>query len=170
MNAPGPWDRRKMSEHQPITEQERAELVAYLDGELRGEAARAMEAKLSLHPRMRAEAESLKRAWDMLELLPRAEPSPQFTERTLSRLALAQSPRRQPRWLQALGYAAAILATFAAGWGGYALLVPWHPGQRELVRDLRIIENFRFYEPAGDMGFLSQLAQPDLFGEEHAGS
>jgi len=39
-----------MSNPGPLDEQERADLVAYLDGELGGEAARALEAKLSLNP------------------------------------------------------------------------------------------------------------------------
>ncbi|MGL4555560.1 MAG: anti-sigma factor family protein, partial [Gemmataceae bacterium] len=54
----------------PLTARERADLVAYLDGELSGEAAESMEAKLNLDPRMRAEAESLKKAWDLLDFLP----------------------------------------------------------------------------------------------------
>jgi anti-sigma factor RsiW len=152
-----------------LTEQEQADLVAYLDGELHGEAARSVEAKLSLHPEVRAEAESLKRAWDLLDFLPHPEPSPQFTERTLSRLATPRRPRRARRWLMPAAWAAAVLAAFAAGWAGYAWLVPARPGERELLHDLRIIENFRYYEPVGDMSFLGQLGQPDVFGDEQAG-
>jgi anti-sigma factor RsiW len=159
-----------MAERAPLTEQERADLVAYLDGELRGEAARAMEAMLNLRPEVRAEAESLKRAWDLLEFLPRPEASPRFADRTLSRLAPTQKPWRISRWLMGSGWAAAVLAAFAAGWGGYAWLAPLRPGERELVHDLRIIENYRYYEPAGDMKLLQQLGQPELFGEEAAGS
>ena len=63
-----------------------AELVAFLDGELDPEAAEAVEAKISLDPTARAEADALKKTWDLLDHLPRPEPSRTFTERTLSRI------------------------------------------------------------------------------------
>src|SRR4051812_16621241 len=77
-----------MSKPPPLNEEERAELVAYLDGELSGDRARALEARLSLDPTARAEADALKRTWDLLDFLPRPEPSPSFTQKTLSRAAL----------------------------------------------------------------------------------
>jgi ferric-dicitrate binding protein FerR (iron transport regulator) len=63
-----------------------AELVAFLDGELDPDAAEAVEAKISLDPAARADADALKRTWDLLDHLPRPEPSRTFTERTLSRI------------------------------------------------------------------------------------
>ena len=70
----------------PLSDDERADLVAYLDGELSGEAAREIEARINLDPTVRAEVESLNRTWELLDYLPKPEPSPNFTERTLSRL------------------------------------------------------------------------------------
>jgi anti-sigma factor RsiW len=163
-----------MTTQPPLSEKERADLVAYLDGELHGEAARQLEAKLQLHPQARAEAEALKRTWELLDYLPRAEPSPRFTERTLSRLRpVASGPARgltPRRWLAGAAWAAGLVLAFAAGWVGYDRLVPREPGERELVRDLRIIENKRLYDPIDDLDFLRQLDQPELFGEEHPGS
>ena len=66
----------------PLTE----ELVAYLDGELGMAGNEAVEAKISVDPTVRAEADALKKTWDLLDYLPRPEPSPNFTERTLSKL------------------------------------------------------------------------------------
>src|SRR5262245_60235346 len=149
-----------MSKPPPFNEQERADLVAYLDGELTGEPARALEAKLSLEPRARAEAESLKRAWELLDFLPRPEPSPDFTSRTLSKLApVRRTVRRReaaaavvpvgPWWKVALlasGWAAAALL---AGWVSYAgvrALAPGKPGEEELVRELRLIKHKRYYD------------------------
>ncbi len=154
----------------PLSEEERADLVAYLDGELAGEAAHAMEARISLDPRLRAEAESLKRAWDMLDYLPRPpQPSPAFTERTLSRLEpIRKKPDAPPgpRWLPFLGgWAAALVVSALGGYFGYKAMVPHEPGDRELVRDLRLIENKRQYELVEDFDFLNQLSDPDLFGE-----
>jgi anti-sigma factor RsiW len=166
-----------MAKQSALTERERADLVAYLDGELEGEAARALEAKLSLSAEARAEAEALKRTWEMLDYLPRAEPSPHFTERTLSRLSPVSAGRpgslARPTWRWWAGaglWAAAVAAAFVAGWAGYNLLVPPEPGERELVQDLRIIENKRLYEAVPDVDFLKALDQPDLFGEDGAGS
>ena len=67
------------------------ELVAFLDGELGAEENEAIEAKISLDAGVRAEADALKKTWDLLDYLPRPEPSPHFTERTISRIDLPKS-------------------------------------------------------------------------------
>jgi hypothetical protein len=63
-----------------------AELVAYLDGELDPTTARTVEAKLAADPALRARAAALKRTFDLLDYLPRPDPSPTFATRTLDRL------------------------------------------------------------------------------------
>ncbi|MBY0457133.1 MAG: hypothetical protein K2V38_07340 [Gemmataceae bacterium] len=68
-----------------------AELVAYLDGELDGEAARRVEARLASDPAARARAAALKKSFDLLDYLPRPEPSPTFTTRTLDKLPAVKS-------------------------------------------------------------------------------
>ncbi len=171
-----------MSNPGPLNDAEREDLVAYLDGELAGEARRDVEVRLSLDPRWRAEAEALKRAWDLLDFLPRPEPSPDFTQRTLSRLEPIRKPAKQPepapvrtlkfqpRWLGlAAGWAAAVLVV---GLGGYFLAGGGSvraPGEAELTRDLRIIENKRFYDAVEDMDFLRAVDRSGLFGEEAVG-
>ena len=62
------------------------DLTAYLDGELDGEAARAVEAKLANNLDARRQAEGLKKAFDLLDYLPKPEPSADFATRTLTRL------------------------------------------------------------------------------------
>ncbi len=84
-----------MSNPSVFSEKERADLVAYLDGELEGEAARSLEQKLALDPMARAEADTLKRTWDLLDFLPKKEPSPNFTHQTLSRLGPVPTASRQ---------------------------------------------------------------------------
>src|SRR5262249_17230514 len=71
-----------------LSDEDRANLVAYLDGELDEASAQALEAKLNTDPRARAEAETLRRTWELLDYLPRAEVSTSFTHRTLERLAV----------------------------------------------------------------------------------
>ena len=164
-----------MADKPPLTEQEKADLVAYLDGELGGEAARSLEAKISLDPVARAEAETLKRTWDLLDYLPKPEPSPSFTNRTLEKLApvraKAAAARKPQPWLVGAGWAAAVLAAVAAGYAGVGLVVkpPANPDQ-DLTRDLRVIENKRYYDRVDDLDYLKQLDQSDLFGDDGPGS
>ena len=167
-----------MPSSSPLNEQERADLVAWLDGELEGEAARALERKLSLDPAARDEADALRKTWELLDYLPRPEPSASFTHRTLSRLAPAQAARPRPtvwqRWRRPVlgaGWAAALVAAAVGGYAGYNRLAPPHePGERDLVRDLRIIENKRYYDAVEDFDFLRALDQPDLFGDDGPGA
>jgi anti-sigma factor RsiW len=163
--------------HPPLNDKDRADLVAYLDGELTGEAARAIERKLSLNPAARAEAESLKRTWDLLDYLPRPEPSPHFTQRTLSKLTpirkgadKEEAERRDWKriWF-GVGWAAAVLVSVVLGYQVSKRVSPREPGEQELVRDLRLIENKRLYDLVDDLDFLRQLDQPELFGEESTG-
>jgi anti-sigma factor RsiW len=165
-----------------LSDQEREDLVAFLDGELDEETARALEARITLDPQARTEAEALRQAWELLDYLPRPEPSASFTHRTLERLAiqtLAHTvPVRRPRWRRwaaGLGWAAAVLVAAAAGFYLAGRLFPpaapapvQEPAEVEeqLVRHLRIIQNQRLYRLAEDLEFLQALDQPDLFGEE----
>jgi anti-sigma factor RsiW len=164
-----------------LTDEERAELIAYLDGEASGDAKRAIEAKLSLDPAWRAEAESFKRTWDLLDFLPRSEPKADFTARTMSRLEPIRRPvtnqavrRRVPRWAVAGAWAASLLLAALAGYAACRALTsgqgePHTPGEAELVRDLRIIESKRQYDAIDDFEFLQELDEPDLFGEDAVG-
>ena len=71
-----------MADERSLNDEERDELVAYLDGELDEQAARDVEARLGRDPRAKAEAEALRRTWNLLDYLPRPEPSGDFTHRT----------------------------------------------------------------------------------------
>jgi anti-sigma factor RsiW len=166
-----------MTNQPPLDDEQREDLVAYLDGELDEEAARALEAKLSLDPAVRVEADQLRRTWELLDYLPRAEPSPSFTHRTLDRVsalrpAKSQSvpgaQRRRP-WLIGLGWAAAVLLAGTLGYAGVNLVYPLDRTDEELARDLRVIEYKRLYEPVDDLDFLRELDNPDLFGDEGGG-
>lgn len=73
-----------------------AELVAYLDGELDDADARRVEAKLSQDPQARERVAALKKTYDLLDYLPRPEPSPTFASRTLDRIPTASGSAPQP--------------------------------------------------------------------------
>jgi anti-sigma factor RsiW len=173
-----------MAERTPLSEEERNNLVAFLDGELDGKTARSLEAKLSQDAKARAEAEVLRRTWEMLDYLPRPEPTPTFSSRTLERVSALRPQKtpanreghRWPKWVPGAGWAAAVLCAGVLGFAGISWLskpepavAPARPPIDEdqlLVRDLRLIENQRLYELVGDIGFLRQLDDPDLFGDD----
>ena len=176
-----------------LSDKERADLVAYLDGELDEAASRTIEAKLNLDPQARAEEVALRKTWELLDYLPRAEPSPSFTHRTLERLTGVRKPvplrqERWPWWCVAAGWAAAALLAAALGFIGTNRVTgpgdvapvaegdekpPRHSFEamsdeeidQSLVRNLRVVENKRLYENVEDMEFLQKLDAPDLFGE-----
>jgi anti-sigma factor RsiW len=171
-----------MSESEPTTPDPLDDdLVAYLDGELDEKSAQQVEARIGTDPAARAEADALRKTWDLLDYLPRPEPSPTFTTRTLDRLAVrpsgslpAPAPVRR-RWAVRLAWAAAALVALAAGYGAAGLAPrPAPPGPAEidevaLARDRRVIENLQLYQHVDNLEFLLELAKPDLFGDDAPG-
>ncbi len=180
-----------MTNEPNLTNEERADLVAYLDGELDERAASRLESKLGRDPRARAEVNELKRVWECLDQLPRPTPSPDFTQQTMERLTVvsaAQPPAASvsARWrplILPIGWAAAALLAIGIGFAGTRLLSPPKEAAETVVapeidtetlaRDRRVIENRRLYEHAVNIDFLRALANPDdpdLFGDDSSGS
>ncbi len=171
-----------MADVQPLSDDERAELIAYLDGEADARTARDIEAKLNRDPRMRAEADALQQAWQLLDFLPKPGPSPQFAQRTMTAASVIRATglgRASPwrPWLLGAGWAMALIVTAIAGYAAAPLVyrpaLPELPtpadGEQLLQRELRIIENLRLYEAGRDIHFLNELDRPELFGDEQAG-
>jgi anti-sigma factor RsiW len=172
-----------------LNEEDRANLVAYLDGELDEESAHVLEARLNREPELRAVAEDLRKTWELLDYLPRPEPSPSFTHRTLERVAVKSTgkwPARPPgrwTWLGPLGWVAAVL--LALGGGVFAAHHLWTPPapttsqqpvvtpapprsevEEVMVKDWDLLKSYRQYEQMDDMEMLKQLGRKDYFGEE----
>jgi anti-sigma factor RsiW len=178
-----------MANQSPLSEEERAELVAYLDGELPKPAARTVEAKLNTDPRLRSEMDTLRRTWEMLDYLPKPAPSTNFTSRTLDRVSAIRpisrtsgashaitTPGVRRKWVLGTSWAAAVVMATLVGYGGGHWLAsrsrqPTSANavdvQPQLVKDFRVIENRRLYERVDDMDFLRALMDPELFGEEN---
>ena len=165
-----------MSDPARLNDDEREELVAFLDGELTDDDAHKVEAKMNLDGRTRAEADALRKTWDLLDYLPTPEPSPNFTNRTLSRLGpirKTQTMRRRGLRIALVGlaWAASLLLAVAAGYSGMTLyLKARYPNDADMARDLRIVENEHLYEVGEDIDFLRELDKPDAFGDESLGS
>jgi anti-sigma factor RsiW len=173
-----------MAKLPPLSNEDRENLVAYLDGELDAQAARALEAKLNLDAEARAEAEALRRTWEVLDYLPRPEPTATFSNRTVERVSSLRQQtvpthgegRHWQNWAFGIGWAAALLLAGTLGFMGMGWLSESKPSSHQalrpmdvdqtLVRDLRLIENKRLYELADDMSFLHELDDPELFGDD----
>jgi anti-sigma factor RsiW len=164
-----------MAEQPEITEADREELVAYIDGELDAAGQQRVETRLSLEPKVRAEVDALKKTWEMLDYLPRAEPTAEFTTRTLDAASALQPARgggHVPAWARS---AACVTAVVAAGILGFLIPgtnPPRPAGPVELESDPlytqnpRVIANLPLYLSAGTLDYINALDAPDLFGEE----
>jgi len=159
-----------------MTDDDREALTAYLDGELDETAEQALEARLSQEPALRAELDALKQTWGLLDYLPSAVASSDFTHRTLDRLSLegsiTQSVKMKRGWplrRAALWVACAIIAlgvgvATSTGYRKYTLK-PIDPDEA-IVRHLRILERLSAYETVDDLEFLKALDDADLFGDD----
>jgi anti-sigma-K factor RskA len=177
-----------MPDPQPFTDDDRDELVAYLDGELPPDAQRRVESRLNSDPTARTEADTLRRAWDLLDYLPRAEPSPEFTERTLDRISALQSPS-SPTASRSGGTHVAVpwyrrRAAVVSGWAaaaclavatGYALGPGPSPPEPDpdtdplMVERPRVVEYLPLYLAAENLDYLLALDQSDLFADDGTG-
>ena len=118
------------------------ELVAYLDGELDGAASEQVERRLSEDAAYRQQLRALQRTWDLMDHLPRVDLDEQFTQSTLTMVAVRAAgdaevgqsqSRRRRRQVWWAGLAGTVVA-FAVGY----LAVQQFTSQanRQLLRDL----------------------------------
>jgi anti-sigma factor RsiW len=146
-----------------LNDRDRENLTAYLDGELDRKTAQALEAKINLDPEARQEVEDLKRAWGMLDYLPKPNPPADFTHRTMERLSLEKMGRAIQTGNMARHRA-------AAWWRAAQFLFPKSAAvidsDESLVRNLRVLEKWRQYENVDDIEFVRALDHPDLFGDD----
>ncbi len=170
-----------MADPHPLTDDDRADLIAYLDGELPPEAQRRVESLLNRNPRARSEADAYKRTWDLLDYLPRPGPSADFTSRTLQRVSAVRPAPAPPaprlpwyhrRALHSAAAAAAVLLALVAGTfiplptrtAPPAAIDPDH--DPVMAREPRVVENLPCYLAVETMDYLTALDAPDLFGED----
>ncbi len=156
---------------QRLNPEERANLTAYIDGELTDNESRVIATKLSLSPTARRELDSLKKTWELLEILPRPKASLIFSERTLTSVRALESRadswnRRTGTWFAhalKIGGWLAIAATSLAL--GFALARwAWPDPTARLVRDLSLAEHLDEYKEVGTFDFLEELAKSKDFG------
>jgi hypothetical protein len=142
-------------------------LVAYLDGELDADQARQVEQLISRDSRAERELKQLERVWSLLDRLPRAEVGPSFTQSTVEMVALAveddlrgaerKGPARNAAW------SAAFVAACLLGFVGARL---WPDPNRQLLRDLPVIDHVEAYRQTPQIDFLRELARSGAFDGE----
>jgi hypothetical protein len=154
-----------------LTPDERADLVAYVDGELPEVHARSIATKLTKSATARREVELLQKTWEMLDLLPLPQATERFSEKTISqvrRLEL-QGHSWEPLisdWSARLGRVLVYLVLAAMFLGvGYALTRwAWPDKTERLVHDLTLADHLDDYLDVGSFEFLTELAESKQFG------
>jgi anti-sigma factor RsiW len=157
-------------EHQRLTPVERANLVAYLDGELAQAEARAIATKLTQSSTARREIEVLEKTWELLDYLPRPKASEQLTARTLSEIRLRSEPgagRLAPLGhviLQMIVYP--LVALSALGLGYAITQWIWPNPTARLARDLPLAEHLDEFLDVGSFEFLDGLVDSPEFNTD----
>ena len=161
-----------LPEQQRLSPLERTNLVAYLDGELGDRESREIATKLTQSVTARRELEALEKTWELLDHLPRLEPSAEFTARTLTQaevlqardgrlFTLADSAAR--RLTQAAILLVSSVLTLAATYAAARWL--WPDPTARLERDLSLAQHLDEYLDVGTFAYLSTLDQSPLFNE-----
>ncbi len=160
-------------EHQRLRPEDRANLVAYVDGELTEVEARALSTKITHSATARREVDLLKKTWDALDKLPRPHVSDQFHDRTLSHVR-SDEARRGARLASATAAAAtgwklavcALIATLAGGGGYLTAWGLWPDPDERVVRELSLAEHLDEYQEVGGFDVLEALMNTPEFGPD----
>jgi anti-sigma factor RsiW len=161
-----------MNDDNPALASDDDELVAYLDGELDAGGAARVERRLADDPEFRAKLARLQQAWDLLDSLQRSEADDDFTRSTVEMVALraegdVRSGNEAIRRSQALAWIGTAAAAALAAWLGYsALMHRLARPNRELARDLPVIERIDEYVNVDSVEFLQRLQSEGLFAVE----
>lgn len=148
------------------------QLVAYLDGELAADEVAVVEQRLAQDQDYREHLRQLQQSWDLLESLPRTSVNDDFTRSTVEMVTVSveqqvhqrlnqESWNRRTRWVVS-GLVAVVFAC-----GGFGLVYERLTREnRQLLKDLPVIERVDLYREVNSIEFLEKLAAEGLFDEE----
>lgn len=151
-------------DQQRLSEGDRANLVAYLDGELSEAEARVFESKMTASLTTKREIELLRKTWEMLDLLNRPAAGEMFATRTIS--LIQEKAHDEERRLRRAGSTfrnAGLISAWIAGGLVAACLgfvltrYVWPDPSGRLARDLTLFENLDGYREIGRFEFLRIL-------------
>jgi len=148
------------------------EIVAYLDGELDSVAEAQIVRKLSEDAAYRARLSQLQHAWDLLDNLRGTEADDEFAASTVAMVAVhaeQESKSQQMRVVRQrsltwLAVAALVLVSMSVGY--YISHRRVTRNDRNLVRDLPVIEHVDEYRNIDNLDFLKALERENLFAAE----
>ena len=155
-----------------LNAEQRDDLVAYLDGELPDVKAQQIDQVLARSEVARHEVEALARTWEMLDVLPTLKAPPEFTERTMTTLKVAEVPfdiTGQP-WFAYLRTGAVLAVWIAAlsvsGWIGFTITNRVIPNPHErLLEDLPVLQKLDVFREIESIEFLEELRKSGMFEE-----
>jgi anti-sigma factor RsiW len=160
------------AEKQAPQEEVAEQLVAYLDGELDNEAARDVERRLKQDPEYRRRLQQYQQSWDLLDELPHTDVDESFTQSTVAMAAVqakeeveqVETSQRQRKRIFSTTICVATAAAFLVGFVFTRRTA--NRADRQLLRDLPVIEHLDEYRAADSLEFLRVLEQERLFAEE----
>ena len=158
-----------------LNPEQRENLIAYLDGELDDGQVSEIEQALADSPVARHDVEMLSRTWDLLNVLPSAKATDEFSRRTLSSIRAAEESSGDVRWRDVARTArrSAALALWTAALGlcayaGFEATSRWAPQPYDqLLDEYEIIANYDAYSAVGDIDFLKTLESKRTFADYH---
>ena len=156
-------------QHDPNIDEE---LVAYLDGELDAEAVTRFESRLAEDTELHQKLQQHRRTWELLDELPRTDVDDQFTQTTVEMVAISvadqvENASRNDSLRAKLGWLIGGVVAVAASVVGYAWVASIVAApNRQLVEDLRVIENLDEYRAVEDIEFLRALEREGLLATE----
>lgn len=148
------------------------EIVAYLDGELDSEAEARVVRRLSEDASYRSRLGQLQQAWDLLDNLRGSEADDEFGQSTVAMVAVQAEAEAKTLKLRVvrrrkLTWLAVAALTLVSVVGGFAALRQrLTQDDRNLVRDLPVIERVDEYRNIDNIEFLRQLERENLFAIE----
>ncbi len=146
-------------------------LVAYLDGEVDADVAKAVEERLARDADFRKTLNQLERSWDLLNDLPQPTIDEAFTKTTVEMVAVQmsqevekeQSSATRKKQLWPLFTIAIVLACLPLGFLARRHFL--ESPDEQLIEDLPVIERVDVYQHIDDLHFLEQLNSEGLFDE-----
>lgn len=156
---------------------ELADIVAYLDGELDEPAAELMERRLIREDPLRQYADSLDQTWHLLDSLEEVTASGDFASRTLSSLTAIEA-EPTPESIRPAARAGSFLRRIGApqlvGWTVFGFLIAsigvltgrsvsqrrHDPTDVEILTNLPVLRSYHHYRVVPDADFLRELSLP----------
>jgi hypothetical protein len=157
-------------DQQRLNPDERANLVAFIDGELTENESRVLNTKLTHSVTARREVELLKKTWELLDHLPRPRVSEQFSERTLTNIKSLEL--KGESWNSATQAWASrgvrfavplVVASLSLALGFAVSRWVWPEPDLKMARNLTLAEHLDEYLDVNSFEFLEELAGSQEF-------